>query len=484
MVKVVGKKSAFPPLGLLTVASLLPETWNQKLIDLNTSSINKKDIEWADYAFISAMNVQSESVRDVITILNEHEIKIVAGGPLFTHEYMEYEGVDHFILNEAEITLPKFLEDLENGSPKEIYKSGEFADVHKTPMAKWELANLQDYLYAVVQYSRGCPYLCDFCDVTALFGRKPRTKTPEQIIKELDKLVSLGNVEQVLFADDNLIGNKNILKKELLPALIEWRRQNPYAPGFATQVTINLADDKELAEMMLEAGFRYILIGIESVDEDSLIAMKKKQNTRRNLLKDIQYLHDLGYVIMGTFIVGLDTDKPSVFDDVIKFIQESGVVLSIINILKAPPGTELYDRMKKEGRLLPAFKFGEDATNVVPMMGLDKLKEGYEKIIKTIYSPESVYERVKKYYEFERSYKVKYPLRRKWKLSEIITAVKVIFFLGLMDKNRKYFWRLILITLKKNYKYIDSALLFSLILYQYSILRDENIADMKKAIAA
>jgi len=326
MVKVVGKKSAFPPLGLLTVASLLPESWNKKLIDLNTSPLHQKDIEWADYAFISAMNVQAESVRDLIKLLNEHNLKVVAGGPLFTHEYMEYEGVDHFVLNEAEITLPLFLKDLENGKPEQIYQSNEFSDIHKTPLAKWELANLDDYLYSVVQYSRGCPYLCDFCDVTVLYGRRPRTKTPEQIIKELDKLISLGKVEQVLFADDNLIGNKKLLKKELLPALINWRKENPFAPGFATQVTINLADDKELAEMMLEAGFRYILIGIESVDEDSLIAMKKKQNTKRNLLKDIQYLHDLGYIILGTFIVGLDTDKPTVFDDVIKFIQDSVVV--------------------------------------------------------------------------------------------------------------------------------------------------------------
>lgn len=484
MVKVVGKKSAFPPLGLLTVASLLPESWNKKLIDLNTSPLHKKDVEWADYAFISAMNVQAESVRDLIKLLNEHNLKVVAGGPLFTHEYMEYEGVDHFILNEAEITLPMFLKDLENGKPKQIYQSNEFADIHKTPLAKWELANLDDYLYSVVQYSRGCPYLCDFCDVTILYGRRPRTKTPEQIIKELDKLISLGKVEQVLFADDNLIGNKKLLKKELLPALINWRKENPYAPGFATQVTINLADDKELAEMMLEAGFRYILIGIESVDEDSLIAMKKKQNTKRNLLKDIQYLHDLGYIIMGTFIVGLDTDKPGVFDDVINFIQDSGVVLSIINILKAPPGTELYNRMKREGRLLPSFKFGEDATNVIPLMGLDDLKAGYKKIIDKIYSSESVFNRVRKYFEFNRIYKVKYPLKRKWSLKEIITALKVVFFLGVVDKNRKYFWKIITLVLKKNYKYLDSALLFSLILHQYSVLREENISDMKKAIAA
>jgi len=484
MTKVINKKSAFPPLGLLTIASLLPNEWNQKLVDLNTASLNDKDINWADYVFISAMNVQAETVRELISRINIHEKKIVAGGPLFTHEHEEYNGVDHFILNEAEITLPQFLEDLKNGSPQSIYKSTEFADVHKTPVAKWDLINLEDYLYTVVQYSRGCPYLCDFCDVTALFGRLPRTKKPEQIIEELNVILSQGKVEQVLFADDNLIGNKNVLKKELLPALIEWRRNHPYAPGFATQVTINLADDKELAEMMLEAGFRYILIGIESVDEDSLIAMKKKQNTRRNLLKDIQYLHDLGYIIMGTFIVGLDSDKSTVFDDVIKFIEESGIVLSIINILKAPPGTELYDRMKKENRLLPLFKFGEDTTNVIPLMEIDELKNGYAKVINRIYSPESVHKRVLKYFEFNRTFHVKYPLKRKWKISELSVALKVVFRLGIIDKNRKYFWKLISTAIKKSTSYIDTALLFSLILYQYSLLREENYPGEYVSVAA
>lgn len=479
MVKVAGRKSAFPPLGLLTIASLLSEQWNKKLVDLNTAPLNESEIIWADLVFISAMNVQSNSVRQLIEKLNHYDKTIVAGGPLFTHEYNEYDGVDYFVLNEAEITLPQFLTDLENGNPKHIYKSTEFADVHKTPNPMWELANLKDYLYAVVQYSRGCPYLCDFCDVTALFGRKPRVKTPDQIINELDSLIAHGNNEQILFADDNLIGNKNLLKKELLPALIEWRKKNPYAPGFATQVTINLVDDEELAKLMLEAGFRHILVGIESIDEESLIAMKKKQNTRRNILEDICHLQELGFIITGTFIVGLDTDKPTVFDDVINFIQESGIVLSIVNILKAPPGTELYDRMKSENRLLDTFKFGEEATNVIPKMGMEKLKSGYEKIINRIYSPESVYKRIEKYFELERKYKVQQQLKRKITLKDIFTALRIFYILGFADNNKKYFWRLIYKTLRKNYNYLDLTILFSLILYQYSILREENINEIK-----
>lgn len=480
MVKVAGRKSAFPPLGLLTIASLLPKEWNKKLVDLNTAPLTEVDINWSDLVFISAMNVQSNSVREVIKKLNQYDKTIVAGGPLFTHEYNEYDGVEHFILNEAEITLPQFLTDLENGNPKHIYTSTEFADVHQTPNPMWDLVNLKDYLYAVIQYSRGCPYLCDFCDVTALFGRKPRVKTPEQIVNELDSLIAHGNNEQILFADDNLIGNKNLLKKELLPALIKWRKKNPYAPGFATQVTINLVDDEELAKLMLEAGFRHILVGIESIEEESLIAMKKKQNTRRNILEDIRYLQELGFIITGTFIVGLDTDKPTVFDDVINFIQESGIVLSIVNILKAPPGTELYDRMKSENRLLDTFKFGEEATNVIPKMGMEKLKSGYEKIIDRIYSPESVYKRIEKYFESERKFKVQQPLKRKITLRDLFTALRIFYILGFVDNNKKFFWRLIFKTLKRNYSDLDLAILFSLILYQYSILREENIAEIKR----
>jgi len=198
------------------------------------------------------------------------------------------------------------------------------------------------------------------------------------------------------------------------------------------------------------------------------------------MLDDIRHLQELGFIITGTFIVGLDTDKPTVFDDVINFIQESGIVLSIVNILKPPPGTELYKRMKSENRLLDTFKFGEEATNVIPKMGMEKLKSGYEKIVNQIYSPGSVYKRIEKYFELERKYKVQQPLKRRITLRDLYTALRIFYILGFADNNKKFFWRLIFKTLKKNYNYLDLAILFSLILYQYSILREENIADIKR----
>jgi radical SAM superfamily enzyme YgiQ (UPF0313 family) len=270
LTSLVGKKAAFPPLGLLTVASMLPVNWERRLVDLNVKPLLDKDIKWADLVFLSAMNVQEESVREVIAQCRKNNTKIVAGGPLFTHEHDRFEGIAYFVLNEAEITLPLFLADLEMGKPQPIYQTKEFADISKSPLPQMELIDMSDYLYAIVQYSRGCPYLCDFCDVTTLFGRKPRTKSPEHIIAELEVIQKAGNTQMVLFADDNLIGNKKNLKSELLPALIEWRKK--CSPGFyfATQLTVNLADDDELMHLLLEAKFGNVFIGIETPQEDSL----------------------------------------------------------------------------------------------------------------------------------------------------------------------------------------------------------------------
>jgi len=482
MINLTGRKSAFPPIGLLTVAALLPKEWNKKVIDLNTDPLTQKDLQWADYAFISSMNVQGKSAKEVIKMCNNENLPVVAGGPLFTHEHEKFSGVDHFVLNEAEITLPLFLEDLEKGTPKSIYQTSQFADVHSTPSPMWELVDTNKYLYSVVQYSRGCPYLCDFCDVTALFGRVPRTKTPYQLIEELDTLVSSGKNEMIFFADDNLIGNKKSLKTELLPALIGWRGKNRYAPAFATQLTINLADDEEMMELLLEAGFRHILIGIESIDEVSLIQMRKKQNTRRNLMDNIRFLHEKGFIVIGTFIVGLDTDKTDVFQNVINFIQESGIVLIVINVLKAPPGTELYDRMVKENRLLEDFEFEEGRTNIVPVMDPEELHNGYKKVLQAVYAPENIFKRIVTYYSDKKPHKVKYPIKRKVSVKDFYNFMRIIFKLGVTNEDRKYFWKTIFWTINYNYRYLDLTILYLLLMYQYKKLLESFIEREKNNI--
>jgi radical SAM superfamily enzyme YgiQ (UPF0313 family) len=285
--KFVHKKSAAPPLGLLTIAALLPAGWNKRLVDLNVQVLTDKDLAWADYAFISGMTVQCQSAREVAQRCRAAGVKVVAGGPLFTIEHEQFDDVvDHFVLNEGELTLPLFLKDLENGDAQHIYTTTDFPDIRRTPVPQWELLNLKRYATINLQYSRGCPFNCDFCNVTALLGHRPRIKTAAQIIAELDGLYRLGWRGNIFFVDDNLIGNKRSLKTELLPALIDWRKGKA-GIAFSTEASINLADDDELLQLMAAAGFNTVFIGIETPDEDSLAECSKKQNLKRDLVADV-----------------------------------------------------------------------------------------------------------------------------------------------------------------------------------------------------
>ncbi|HSG44632.1 MAG TPA: radical SAM protein, partial [Anaerolineales bacterium] len=252
--KFVRKKAGAPPLGLLTVAAMLPFEWEKRLVDLNVIDLTDKDLAWADYVFISAMIVQRKSARATIQRCKIAGVKVVAGGPLFTMEHEQFLDVDHFVLNEAEETLVPFLRDLEQGRARRVYTSDEFPDIHQTPVPLWKLADLKHYDSVSIQFSRGCPFNCDFCNVTSLLGHRPRTKTAAQIIAELDSLYALGWRKSIFFVDDNFIGNKKYIKTELLPALIEWRKDK-VGMRFSTEASINLADDPELLSFMVQAGF-------------------------------------------------------------------------------------------------------------------------------------------------------------------------------------------------------------------------------------
>lgn len=472
LLKMAGKRASYPPVGLLTVAAMLPAEWDKRLIDLNLTPLADEDLRWADFVFIGAMNVQASAARALIARCNKAGVKVVAGGPLFTHEYTSFPGVDHFVLNEAETTLPAFLADLAAGSPKPVYQSADLADVHATPVPLWRLADLRQYGFAIVQYSRGCPYQCDFCDVTALFGRRPRTKTPDQIIAELEALGDLDRFDLVVFADDNLIGNKKLLKTELLPALIEWRARKRPAVGFATQVTVNLADDPELMRLMREAGFRHIFVGVETPDEDSLIACKKRQNTRRDLLDSVRALHRAGFIVTAGFIVGFDTDTPNIFERQIDFIQESGIVIAGVSVLKAPPGTELYARMKREGRLIYEFDFHESQTNIVPRMDAGLLSAGYRRVLSQIYSPERVYERVATFLQdYRSSDAAPHAVTGGWSPALIRRYLgiiwRILYHIGLRSPERVQFWRLVFWGLRNKPKDADLAFFFGVWMHEF-----------------
>ena len=483
LVEMVGKKASYPPLGLLTVAAMLPREWEKRLVDLNIGNeLDDAALAWADYVFIGAMNVQVRSAREVIDRCRKAGVKVVAGGPLFTHEHETFSDVDHFILNEAEITLPLFLADLDAGTPKPLYSTPEFADVHQTPVPLWELADMDKYAYMIVQYSRGCPYMCDFCDVTALFGRKPRVKTPEQMISELDALGDLNRFGMVLFADDNLIGNQVSLKKTLLPALIEWRARTNPPLGFSTQVTINLVDDEKLMELMLEAGFRHIFSGIETPEEGSLLASQKRQNTKRDLIANVNRLHEVGFIVTAGFIVGFDTDTTESFQRQIDFIQESGIVIATINLLKAPPGTELYLKMRKLGRLIEPFDFDENESNIIPVMDPQTLHEGFDFVLRHVYSPEYVYRRSRTFLKAYPGPKTKHPISRKPSLRHVGTALKIFYRLGIAGKDRGHFWSLFFWTLFNRPKYIEYPLFLGTLAFQFEKMyeRYDAAAEARK----
>ncbi len=288
--KFIRKKAGAPPLGLLTVAAMLPSDWEKRLVDLNVTELTEKDLNWADYVFLSAMVVQRESVQAIIRRCKIAGVKIVAGGPLFTMDHEQFPDIDYFVLNEAENTLAPFLRDLQLGQAKHVYSSLEFPDIHQTPIPLWHLADLHHYETVAIQFSRGCPFNCEFCNITSLLGHVPRTKTANQIIAELDSIYSLGWRKNIFFVDDNFIGNKKYIKTEVLPALIKWRKGKTGVP-FSTELSINLADDPILLNLIVQAGFDTVFVGIETPNEDSLTECNKKQNKGRNLVESVKWSH-------------------------------------------------------------------------------------------------------------------------------------------------------------------------------------------------
>ena len=439
--KFIRKKASFPPLGLLTVAAMLPKEWTIRLVDVNVTKLTDKDLKWADYAFFSSMVVQRKSAYQLLERCKEAGVKIVAGGPLFTSEHEQFKDVDHFVLNEAELTLPSFLEDLKNGCAKPVYKTPEFADIRETPAPLWELADLKKYASMSIQYTRGCPYQCEFCDVTALFGRRTRTKETVQIITELDTFYNQGWRGNVFFVDDNLIGNRRSLKKDLLPELIKWQ-SNHTGITFNTEVSINLAKDEALLQMLFEAGFNTVFVGIETPDTDSLAECGKSQNKDRDLAEDVRIIQRAGLQVQAGFIVGFDNDTPSIFQRQIDFIQKTGIVTAMVGLLQAPTGTRLYERLKKEGRLLGRMT-GDNAdgsTNIIPNnMDADTCREGYKTILKHIYSPENYYNRIMTLFKEYKSPKFKSTI----KIEHILALLGSIYHLGILGKERVQFWHLL-----------------------------------------
>jgi len=449
VLKFVSKKAFFPPLGLLTVAAMLPSEWEKRVVDMNVSTLSDEDIKWADYVFVSSMVVQRDSAREVVAWCNRLNTKVVAGGPLFTTGYEDFDGVDHFVLGEAEATLSHFLADLTRGCPQRIYSSDERPDISRTPIPLWSLINMKHYLAMNLQYSRGCPFDCDFCEIIVLNGHRPRTKDKQQMVDELEALYRHGWRGIVFIVDDNFISNRKKLKNETLPAIIKWSKDKKYPFTFFTEASINLSDDDELMELMAEAGFNRVFIGIETPNEDSLVECNKLQNRNRDLTASVKKIQNHGFEVQGGFILGFDSDPISIFRSQINFIQKTGIVTAMVGLLNAPCGTRLYQRLKKENRLLKDTS-GDNtdfSINFIPRMNYETLINGYKDVLDTIYSPQHYYERV---VTFLKEYK---PRKTAWmsqlQFYHIAGFIKSLWFLGIMDKGRRYFWRLFISTLLK-----------------------------------
>lgn len=441
--KFVRKRASLPPLGLLTIAAMLPSDWRTRLVDVNVRPLRARDLAWADLVFVSAMIAQRASAHALVARCRAAGKTVVAGGPLFGPEMEQFPEVDHFVLNEAEVTLPEFLADFARGTARRVYASGAFPDIRRTPAPRWELADLGRYASMSIQFSRGCPYDCDFCDITAMFGHRPRLKTPEQIVAELEGLHRLGWRRPVFFVDDNFIGNKRYLKETLLPVLIAWRRRRP-GITFFTEASINLADDEPLMRMMVEAGFRTVFVGIETTDDAGLKECDKAQNRGRDLVADVKRVQRAGLEVQGGFIVGFDSDTPATFARQVEFIQKSGIVTAMVGVLNALPRTRLYERLKREGRLTGRTTGDnmDGTTNFVTRMNREALSAGYQGLVRRLYAPRAYYQRVR---TFLREYR---PPRARPRLdwSDLRALAYANVRLGLIGRERFQYWRLLVWT--------------------------------------
>jgi radical SAM superfamily enzyme YgiQ (UPF0313 family) len=474
VLRFISKKSVFPPLGLLTVAAMLPKPWEKRLVDLNVSSLKDSDLKWADYVFLSAMAVQKESVETVIKRCKQNGIRIVAGGPLFTSEPEEFADIDHLVLDEAEVTLGQFLHDMQNGGAGHIYRSQERPDLKNTPIPAWELIDVKNYSGLNIQYSRGCPYDCEFCDIVVLNGHNPRTKSKEQFISEVEAVYKLGWRSGTFIVDDNFIGNKKKLKTEILPALISWQKAREYPFTFLTEASINLADDNALMDLMVQAGFDTVFVGIESPSEECLAECGKSQNKNRDLLTSVKKLQRSGFQVHGGFIIGFDSDISTIFENMITFIQNSGIVSAMVGLLNAPTGTKLYQRLIKENRLTKRWSGNNTgiSMNFVPKMNYETLINGYKHILNTIYSHKEYYERVT---TFLREYNPIAKQKATITMEQCKALLRSIWIIGIKEKGRVYYWKLLLWTLCKRPRAITLSVTLAICGYHYRQVADSII---------
>jgi len=391
----IGKRAVFPPLGLMTIAAMLPDDFDVKLVDMNVEPLEESAVASADLVLTSSMIVQRDSLQRVIALSKKHGKKVVAGGPYPTSMNANIPGVDHYVLNEAEATLPAFLADFREGKAKPLYSDPGRPDLALTPPPRFDVIRKNLYSTMALQFSRGCPHSCEFCDIIEMFGRTPRTKTPSQFLREMDLLYEEGWRGSLFVVDDNFIGNRREVKK-LLPEIAAWQREKDYPFGLFTEATLSLAEDEPLMDLMNQAGFNMVFVGIETPDRDALARAGKTQNLKSDMLASVRAIQAKGMEVTAGFILGFDEDKEDIFDRQIRFIQEGGIATAMVGLLTALPNTRLYKRLQSEGRI--TGNSGGNNThdlrlNFTPKMDTNKLLAGYKRVLSEIYSPNRYFER-------------------------------------------------------------------------------------------
>jgi radical SAM superfamily enzyme YgiQ (UPF0313 family) len=468
----VARRAAFPPLGLVTVAAMLPRSWNLRLVDMEATRLTDADILWADYVLVSAMIVHKASLdAEVIPRCRQLGRPIVGGGPLFTTGYEEYAGEVHAVVGECEESIGELVRDMEAGQLRDVYRSPvAFPDIRLTPVPRWDLVNLRHYATASIQFSRGCPFDCEFCDIIVMNGRKPRTKEPEQMLAELDALVDAGWRGTVFCVDDNFIGNKRCVK-EFLRELVAWRERRRPQIDFLTEASVNLADDAELLDLMTRAGFNSVFLGIETPVAASLDECQKVQNTHGDLAEKVRTIQRAGLEVKGGFIIGFDNDPREIFELQFDFIQRTGIASAMVGLLSALPKTQLYQRLLGEGRL-DASTTGnntEAVLNFIPKLDREFLVDGYRRLMAALYEPSTYYRRA---LVFLGEYRPRGPrLRLTWQ--DVRALVQSLWVMGVWHRGRRAFWKYLATVLVRYPRKLPSAIKLAIHGFHYRMVAEE-----------
>ena len=466
-VRFVSRRAAFPPLGLLTVAAMLPKAWNLRVVDLNVRRLRDADLRWGDYVMLSAMIVHRDSVDEIVARAAEAHRPVIGGGPLFTTGHDAYVGRVHSVLGEAEGIIDQVVADMESGQLQDVYRPSGWPDVSTVPVPRWDLIRLRHYATMPIQFSRGCPYDCEFCDVIVMNGRRPRTKSPAQMLRELEALAVRGWRGRVFLVDDNFIGNRARVK-DFLRALIAWRADRGARFSFLTEATINLADDPELLELMAQAGFRSVFVGIETPNPAGLQECNKRQNAGRDLAESIRAIQRSGIEVMGGFIVGFDSDPRDIFDLQFDFIQRTGIATAMVGLLTALPKTRLYHRLLGEGRL-DADATGnntEAVLNFVPKLDREYLIRGYRTLMKSLYEPGTYYQRV---LTFLAEYKPHGPKTSITK-DDLVAFVRSLWTMGVRHNGRRAFWKYLATVVSRHPRRLPLAIALAIHGFHYRMV--------------